>query len=159
MPDVRGQYAFAGESELVLSPQYARRFISVSRARRKLDLKAFLAADHILVSPSGEEGGYVDDALRALGKQRRVAVTVPGFLAALALVQSTDLLATLPEVVVRVVAPKLFTNVCPVETPVLQMCVIWAARFTQDARHTWLRTQIREVLRERVSSVLARPKR
>jgi DNA-binding transcriptional LysR family regulator len=156
MPDLRAQYGFSGQDELVFRPQYARRFVTVSRSRRKLELAAFVAADHVLVSPSGEEGGYVDDALRALGRQRRVAVTVPGFLAALTLVQSTDLLATLPEDVVRVVAPTLFRHTCPVDTPVLQMCLIWAARFTPDSRHTWLRTLVRDVLHARVGKALAR---
>jgi len=153
MPDVRNQYALSGLSELVLSPLYPRRFITVSRRKRRLSLASFLEADHILVSPRGDEGGYVDDALAALGKSRRVAVTVPGFLAALSLVQSTDMLATLPDDVVRVLAPELHRHASPVETPELTMCLIWAARFTRDARHTWLRTHVREVLRERVAGV------
>lgn len=150
MPDIRAQYTLSGLSDLVLSPVYTRRFITVSRAKRKLTLESFLAADHVLVSPQGSEGGYVDDALRSAGKKRRVAVTVPGFLAALSLVQSSDLLATLPDDVVRVLAPSLFCHACPVATPELEMCVIWAARFSHDARHTWLRTQVREVLRDTV---------
>ena len=152
LPDMREQYNVAGFSDLVLSPQYPRSFITVSRAARKITLKAFLAADHVLVSPQGEEGGYVDDALRLLGKKRRVAVTVPGFLAALSLVQHSDLLATLPDDVVRVLAPTLHKSTCPVTTPVLQMCIAWASRFTHDARHTWLRSQVREVLRQRAQT-------
>jgi DNA-binding transcriptional LysR family regulator len=146
MPDVRPQYALTGLADLVLSPVYKRRFITVSRKKRKLTLDAFIAADHVLVSPQGNEGGYVDDALHVLGRQRRVAVSVPGFLAALSLVQTSDLLATLPDDIVRVLAPTLHRYTCPVATPVLDMCVVWAARFTQDARHSWLRGVVREVL-------------
>lgn len=159
MPDMRAEYAIAGLSELVLRPVYTRRFITVSRTRRKLTLDSFVAADHLLVSPQGVEGGYVDDALRALGKQRRVAVTVPGFLAALSLVQSSDLLATLPDDIVGVLAPGLHRYPCPVATPQLEMCLIWAARFTQDARHTWLRKLVREVLSDTVSTNSKRPRR
>lgn len=146
LPDMRAQYAIAGLSELVLSPQYTRRFLTVSRRRRKLTLDTFSSAEHVLVSPQGEEGGYVDDALHALGRARRVAVTVPGFLAALSLVQSSELLATLPDDVLRALAPELPSYPCPVETPELTMCIAWAARFTHDARHSWLRAQVREVL-------------
>jgi DNA-binding transcriptional LysR family regulator len=159
MPDVRAQYALAGFSELVLRPVYTRRFVTVSRSKRKLSLDSFVAADHVLVSPQGNEGGYVDDALRLAGKQRRVAVTVPGFLAALALVQSTDLLATLPDDIVQVLAPTLQRYACPVATPQLDMCIVWAARFTHDARHSWLRVQVREVLSETVSVAPRRTKR
>jgi len=158
MPDMRQQYSIAGFSELVLSPVYPRRFITVSRAKHKLTLESFVAADHVLVSPQGNEGGYVDDALQALGKQRRVAVTVPGFLAALSLVQSSDLLATLPDDIVRVLAPSLHRYACPVAVPELSMCIVWAARFTQDARHSWLRSLVRDVLRETVATERKRNK-
>lgn len=146
MPDVRPQYALTGISELVLRPVYTRRFITVARKKQKLTLESFLAAEHVLVSPQGNEGGYVDDALRLAGKQRRVAVSVPGFLAALSLVQSSDLLATLPDDIVHALAPALHRYACPVATPQLEMCLIWAARFTHDARHSWLRALVREVV-------------
>jgi DNA-binding transcriptional LysR family regulator len=147
MPDMRGQYAIPGLDELVMSVQYTRRFVTVSQKRRKWSLDAFVAAQHVLVSPRGEEGGYVDEALRALGRQRRVAVAVPSFQAAIALVHETDLVATLPEDIVRVLAPALPRQTCPVATPELPMCVAWSARFAQDARHRWLRAQVIDVTR------------
>ena len=147
-PDLRGQYRIPLLDELVMSVQYTRRFVTVTRKRKKLGLEAFLAQEHALVSPGGEEGGYVDDALRALGKRRRVAVTVPSFQAAIALVRDTDLVATLPDDIVRVLAPTLHRQACPVATPELPMCVAWAARFTAGARHRWLRTLVSEVVRD-----------
>ncbi|WP_437294219.1 LysR family transcriptional regulator [Sorangium sp. So ce426] len=148
MPDLRGQVRIPMLDELVISAQYTRRFVTVTRKRKKLTLEAFLAAEHALVSPGGEEGGYVDDALRALGKRRRVAVTVPGFQAAITLVRELDLVATLPDDIVRVLAPRLHRQACPVSTPELPMCVAWARRFNQDARHRWLRELVSEVVRE-----------
>jgi DNA-binding transcriptional LysR family regulator len=142
VPDMRAQYDIPLFNELVLAPQYTRRFVTVSRHRRRLSLQSFAAAEHVLVSPQGEEGGYVDDALRALGKKRRVAVAVPSFLAALELVRTTDLISTLPDDVVSALAPRLHRQPCPVATPELSMCVCWAARFTPDARHRWLRTLV-----------------
>jgi DNA-binding transcriptional LysR family regulator len=146
-PDMRDQYVIPSIEELVLAPQYTRRFVTVSKRRRRLSMEPFLAAEHILVSPSGDEGGYVDDALRALGRKRRVAVTVPSFQAAIALVKESDLVATLPDDVTRVLGPKLHTQPCPVPTPALRMCVTWAARFAHDARHAWLRTLVIETVR------------
>lgn len=139
MPDMRGAYAIPAVEDLVPKPEYVRRFVTVSRTRRKLSLDAFVAADHALVSPEGEEGGYVDDALRSIGRRRRVAVTVPTFQAALTLVRESDLVATLPDDVLRSLAPELHRQPCPVATPELTMCVWWASRFTPDARHRWLR--------------------
>jgi DNA-binding transcriptional LysR family regulator len=145
--DVRAQYDIPQFDEIVFAAQYTRRFVTVSRARRRWSLEAFVNAEHVLVSPQGEEGGYVDDALRALGKKRRVAVAVPSFLAALELVRSTDLIATLPDDVIAALAPRLYQKPCPVATPELPMCVCWAARFTTDARHRWLRSQVSEAVR------------
>ena len=157
-PDVRDQYDIPELGSLVLSPQYLRRFVCVTRRRRPLSLSAFLRADHLLVSPTGGEGGYVDAALEKLGQRRRVAVTVPTFQAALSIVSQTDLVATLPEDVVRALAPALHRQRCPVQTPSLPMCVAWAARFTRDARHRWLRGHVTAALREQ-SKGLPRPAR
>lgn len=146
-PDIRRDYPLPSIDEIVLSPQYTRRFVTVSRKKRRLTLESFLAAEHALVSPTGTEGGYVDDALRAIGRRRRVAVAVPSFQAALTLVQQTDLVATLPDDLLRVLAPSLHRRPCPVPTPELPMCVAWAARFTKDPRHRWLRGHVVEVVR------------
>jgi hypothetical protein len=69
------------------------------------------------------------------------------------------LIATLPDDVVQVLAPKLHRYTCPVGTPVLNMCVVWAARFTTDARHSWLREQVGTVLYDKVAAARGRSKR
>jgi DNA-binding transcriptional LysR family regulator len=89
----------------------------------------------------------VDEMLEKLGQQRRVAVTVPGFIAALELVKQTDLISTLPDDVVRVLGGRLHVQKCPVETPTLYMSVLWASRFTQDGRHAWLRGVVTDAVR------------
>jgi DNA-binding transcriptional LysR family regulator len=62
----------------------------------KLSLAQYCAASHVLVSATGDPHGNVDTELRKLGRVRRVAATVPSFLAALALVSETDLVAAVP---------------------------------------------------------------
>ena len=59
-------------------------------------LDRFCAADHILVSMTGEAWGLVDRALAADGRSRRIALTVPNFLFALSCVAESNLLAALP---------------------------------------------------------------
>jgi DNA-binding transcriptional LysR family regulator len=51
---------------------------------------------HVVTSQSGDSAAYVDRVLAARGLSRRVAVTVPNFMLALALVAETDLLVALP---------------------------------------------------------------
>jgi len=63
-------------------------------------------------------------------------------------VERSELVSTLPEDVVQVLAPRLYRRECPVATPELPMCVAWAARFTSDPRHRWLREQVNAAVRE-----------
>jgi DNA-binding transcriptional LysR family regulator len=59
-------------------------------------LARYCAAQHLVVSTTGDPHGLVDDALERRGKQRKVALTVPTFMLALAVVARTDLLAAMP---------------------------------------------------------------
>jgi DNA-binding transcriptional LysR family regulator len=59
-------------------------------------LDCFCTADHVLVSMTGEAWGFVDRALAAGGRSRRIALTVPNFLFALSCIAESDCLAALP---------------------------------------------------------------
>lgn len=63
---------------------------------RRPTLNAFCAMDHLLVSQSGNAHGFVDALLEQKGLARRVVITVPNFMMALALVSESDLIAALP---------------------------------------------------------------
>lgn len=146
MPDVRKQYPQLVTDDLVFEPCYERHFVAVTRAHRRLTFAAFVAAEHVLVAPTGDDTGYVDQALRKSGHTRRIAVTVPSFQSALELVRRSDLVATLPDDVTRHLAPSLFTQKCPVSTPTLEVGVLWAQRFRGDSRHLWLRKLTKDVV-------------
>lgn len=57
---------------------------------------AFCRSKHLLVSLSGHPRGFVDDLLARRGLKRRIVLTVPTFMMALAHLASSDLIATLP---------------------------------------------------------------
>lgn len=59
-------------------------------------LERYCAMQHLVVSLTGDPYGNVDQTLAGRGLSRRVALTVPNFLLALAIVARTDLLAALP---------------------------------------------------------------
>jgi len=65
-------------------------------SRKPFTLKSYLAARHMLVSAIGDATGVVDRMLADRGLSRRVAVTVPNFMMALAQLADSDLIATLP---------------------------------------------------------------
>jgi len=66
------------------------------RFARAPTMAAFCEAHHLLVSLSGDPRGFVDDALAKHGRKRRIALTVPTFMMALAHLASSDLVAALP---------------------------------------------------------------
>jgi DNA-binding transcriptional LysR family regulator len=84
----------------VCAPLYVEEFVIAMRHGHPLGprptLDAYCAASHVLLSLAGDPHGNVDLALAALGRTRRVAVTAPHFLSALALAAETDLLAAVP---------------------------------------------------------------
>ena len=51
---------------------------------------------HLVVSLTGNPYGFVDEVLAKRGRTRRVALTVPNFMFALAVIAETDLVAALP---------------------------------------------------------------
>jgi DNA-binding transcriptional LysR family regulator len=59
-------------------------------------LDTFCAAQHLLVSQSGDSYGLVDKLLGERGLARRVALTVPNFMQALAVIAETDLIVAIP---------------------------------------------------------------
>lgn len=59
-------------------------------------LPAFCRAQHLLVSLGGDPQGFVDELLAKRGLERRIVLTVPTFMMALAQLSSSDLIAALP---------------------------------------------------------------
>jgi DNA-binding transcriptional LysR family regulator len=81
-------------------PLYEEEFAVASRKdhpfARRPTLDAYCDARHVVVSTTGDPGSYTGDALARLGRSRRVQLTVPHFIVALAVVAETDMLAMVP---------------------------------------------------------------
>lgn len=59
-------------------------------------LDRYCEARHLVVSHSGDPFGFVDGVLEQKGRSRRIALTVPNFMFALAVVADSDMIAALP---------------------------------------------------------------
>ena len=83
-----------------LKALYEEDFVIAARARHpwlaKPTLTSFTAAEHLVVSNTGDSYGFIDTALAERGLNRRVAMTAPNFMLALALLADSDLLAAVP---------------------------------------------------------------
>ena len=113
-------------------------------AQGPLTLNRFCAARHMLVSFSGRAFGFVDEALTALQRQRRIVLTVNQFFTAGRVVAQSDLLTVLPRHFVRVadVLNELTIRTLPFDMPVVHVDVMWHKRERQNSAHQWLRNAI-----------------
>jgi DNA-binding transcriptional LysR family regulator len=59
-------------------------------------LDKYCEMQHLVVSLSGDAHGFVDDALAKQNRSRRVVLTVPNFMFALAVIADSDLICALP---------------------------------------------------------------
>ncbi|HWK68823.1 LysR family transcriptional regulator [Pseudorhodoplanes sp.] len=60
------------------------------------NLERYCESRHLVVSHGGDSHGFVDELLAKQGISRRVALTVPNFMLALAVVAESDFIAALP---------------------------------------------------------------
>jgi DNA-binding transcriptional LysR family regulator len=147
---VTGIAALGQDSHLRHLRLYATRYVCVMRqdhplARQPLSLDAYCAAHHLLVSFSGRPFGFVDQALSALGLQRRIVLTVNQFFTAGRVVARSDLLTVLPEGFLQATgyADQLVTRELPIALGPVNVEMIWHLRHDGDPAHAWLRDQVR----------------
>jgi DNA-binding transcriptional LysR family regulator len=110
-------------------------------ARKPLTLDSYCAARHLLVSFSGQAYGFVDEALSALGRERRVAMTVNQFFTAARVVARSDLLTVLPRHFFEDIASADGLIACelPLAVPTVHVESLWHRRTDPLAGHRWLR--------------------
>jgi DNA-binding transcriptional LysR family regulator len=113
-------------------------------AKGPLTLKRYCGARHMLVSFSGRAYGFIDQALAAMGRSRRVVLTVNQFFTAGKIVAHSDLLTVLPRHFVNVTgfADQFVLRELPVAPPTIQVDALWHQRQSNSSAHTWLRTQV-----------------
>lgn len=128
---------------------FLQRYVCIFRRGHKLDkakisVAEFSRAEHLLVVSAGTGHGQVDEILKRSGIDRRIALTVPHFVAVGHILQATDLVATVPErFAERMTAPFALASVAhPAKLPEVAINVFWHGKFHRDAANQWLRTLI-----------------
>jgi DNA-binding transcriptional LysR family regulator len=125
---------------------YEERYVGVVRKdhplkeQRAVSLDGFCSYPHVLVSPTeGQFAGPTDQALAHLGRARRVMLSVPGFLVLPDILQTDDLIAVVPERVLRGRLAGLRTFAPPLVIPTFAVVALWHARLHKDPAHRWFR--------------------
>ena len=116
------------------------------RARRPT-LQRYLQYPHVIVNVLSGQQTPVDQPLGALGRRRRVGLTVPYFAPAVLAVAKTDMILTLPRRMARklVRAEALRTMLAPLEVKGFKYAMTWHPRLSSDRTHEWFRDQVRAV--------------
>lgn len=113
-----------------------------------LSLEDFVGARHMIVSPTGQMTGFVDELLEERGLGRQVALVVNSFAAAPPMLAQSDLLLTAPKRIVETFAPlyALVSRPAPFPEPEEYSSVklVWHKRLANHPAYTWFREQIAE---------------
>ena len=137
-PELRAQALFRDRLVGVVRPGHPL-------SKGEVTLDRYAAGPHVSVSRRGLDKGPLDEALAALGLERRVAAIVSGFSAALALARGTDLVASVPERHTTPLRAGLHSFALPLAMPQITVSLLWHPRMDGDAAHRWLRQCVRDV--------------
>ncbi|HKX26882.1 MAG TPA: LysR family transcriptional regulator [Blastocatellia bacterium] len=108
---------------------------------KRLTLKRYLEASHLVVSTLDSEHTIIEKSLALIGAKRRSGIRMPCFAIALRCLAGTDLIVTVPnrlaEVLVRDSSLKILKP--PSELRAFKYLMLWHPRINTDAAHIWLR--------------------
>ena len=138
-PPLRSEPLFEDSFSCLLSAEHP-----LARAAQPT-LDAYLDCDHVIINIGDGRQGAVDIRLGALGRPRRANVTVPYNALAAAVVQQTNLIATLPNRLLdalTIPAP-LSVIPAPAEIGPVSFSMAWHPRLDNDPAQQWLRETIR----------------
>lgn len=113
-----------------------------------IPIDLYCALGHVVFSPEGRRRGLGDAALEAVGRSRRVAMTLPVFSGVCRAVAESDLIALLPRQLALDAAPRLGLEVFapPMPVPTATICMVWHRRSTLAPAHRWLRDEVAALL-------------
>jgi DNA-binding transcriptional LysR family regulator len=139
---------------------FEQRYVVLRRAPGPLTRAGYVRAEHLAIESPGTGHRVVEQALRAQGVHRRVALQVPDFLAAVMLVARTDLVCTVPLKLAQAAAESLPVQSTPVpfELPAFTIHQYWHPRAHRDAAVQWLRERVAQRFAE-PPAVRGRPRR
>lgn len=99
---------------------------------------------HVIVTSPSRAGALLETSLRNAGIERRIAMRTPHHLSLPAIIENTDLVATVPLVLATFFAKHGAVKIVPLPFPPASFALEqhWHRRYQQDARHSWMRNQI-----------------
>ena len=135
---------------------YGDKFVCIVRRGHPLirsapSLEAYVAASHAIVASTGTgHDTAVEQVLLKHRLQRKIAVTVPHFMALPAIVAQTDAIATIPSRMAAALEPQSNLSVfdAPIKFPRIEIRQHWHERYHHDAANKWLRELVAQLLKD-----------
>lgn len=117
--------------------------------RTGMNLNAYIAAKHCLVSTTGLGLGIVDVILEQKNLKRNIVVRIPHFLAAGNIIADSDLVVTLPRRLGELLAQhgKVSLINPPLKIPHFPIYLYWHARNHNNPIHSWARKIVQQYVK------------
>ncbi|WP_027709692.1 LysR family transcriptional regulator [Zooshikella ganghwensis] len=125
-----------------------------------ITLEDYLDYKHIANTGNANYWRVIDKALAEQGYQRDIALEIPLVTAVLGLVESSDLILTLPTPLCHLLLlqnPKLQMFSCPVPAS-LDYGLMWHSRLDEDTDHIWFRKLVKQTTIECVDHIMSTAK-
>ncbi|NDY90337.1 LysR family transcriptional regulator [Ideonella sp. TBM-1] len=108
-----------------------------------LALGDYLALQHVVVHPDGREHVF-EQYLARQGVVRNVVLELSHFMSLLPLIETSDLVATVPQDLAQICQryARIRVLAAPIEAPDIPVHQFWHRRAHKDAACAWLRTQV-----------------
>jgi DNA-binding transcriptional LysR family regulator len=140
---------------------FSDRFVGVARRDHprlnagSMSLEDFVSLPHALMAPDGQSRGDIDQALSSLGLERRVAITVPNFLALPYVIEQADVIGVLPERLALRIADTHSLSLfdLPIKVDSVTCSMLALAPLVEQAEIKWLTTLLRNAATVRAPAV------
>lgn len=108
--------------------------------RKRVPLSQYLRYPHVVIDVHDGRQPAVDDPLEVAGSPREIGLTFPYHVAAPLTLPGTQMIATLPESLMRA-SPLAGVSLAavPKEIPPMDYRMVWSPLFDRDPAHAWLR--------------------
>jgi DNA-binding transcriptional LysR family regulator len=116
------------------------------RVRARFGAKQYRTEGHVAIA-AGTGAQLLEQALLREQIQRDVVLELPGFLGLAAIIQTTDLIATLPRHIGQALAQvnDLAVHPCPIPVDGFAVRQHWHARYHHEAGNRWLRETVAQL--------------
>ncbi len=127
------------------------RLVRADKPSEPMSMDEYCSRPHVVVSHVASVSSFADEWLTALGRKRRVVLSVPQFTTLPALMADTDLISGLSDYAASAMSALglVYDEPLPFPTPGLDLSMTWLSVMDNDPAERWLRSRIEAFMGER----------